>query len=68
MENFFGIFPHYGKNGPFFPYNGKSFGGFSTQWKNFSTVFHAMEKLFPRCGKLGFQAVFGGFPAVLRGC
>jgi hypothetical protein len=29
-----------------FPRNGKSFRGFSTQWKKFSRFFHAMEKVF----------------------
>ena len=65
MEKYF---PHCGKNGPFFPHNGKSLSDFSTQWKNFLPVFHTMEKLFPRCGKPGFRPVFGGFRAVLRGC
>jgi hypothetical protein len=44
MENFSPDFPRYGK---FFP-------GFSTLWKNFFRIFHAMEKFcldFPRHGK-----------------
>jgi hypothetical protein len=51
-----------------FPRNGKTFAVFSTQWKKFSGFFHTMERMFPRCGKLGFRAVFGCFRAVLRGC
>jgi hypothetical protein len=65
MEKYF---PHCGKNGPFFPRNGKTFSDISTQWKKFSGFFHTMEKMFPQCGKLGFRAVFRGFQAVLRGC
>ena len=40
------IFPHCGKMTPIFPRNGKTFGDFSTQWKNFCGFFHAMEKLW----------------------
>ena len=55
MEKYLLIFPHYGKY----------LADFSTQWKNFSRIFHTMEKLFPKCGKLGFTGVFGLFA---RGC
>jgi hypothetical protein len=65
MEKVFGIFPHNGKNVSTL---WKKEPDFSTQWKNFSPFFHTMERMFPRCGKLGFRAVFGGFRAVLRGC
>jgi hypothetical protein len=41
MENFFAIFPRYGK----------LFCDFSTLWKTFSQFFHAMENYFPQCGK-----------------
>jgi hypothetical protein len=36
-----------------FPHNGKSFRGFSTQWKNVSGFLRSVEKYFPHCGKLG---------------
>ena len=55
MENYFAIFPRYGKifstlwkNRPIFPRNGKSFSDFSTQWKKFSGFFHTMEKMVLR--------------------
>jgi hypothetical protein len=36
------MFPHCGKKRPYFPHNGKSFGDFSTQWKE---CFHGVENL-----------------------
>ena len=63
MENIFGIFPHYGK---IFSTLWKKRAIFSTQWKNFSQVFHTMERICPKCGKLGFRAVFWRFRAVSR--
>ncbi len=44
VENFFAVFPHYGK----------IFSDFSTLWKKFRRIFHSMEKIFgffPRYGK-----------------
>ena len=38
MENFFVILPRYGRI-------------VSTVWKIISDFFHAMEELFPRCGR-----------------
>ncbi|HRV31672.1 MAG TPA: hypothetical protein P5169_08155, partial [Kiritimatiellia bacterium] len=37
-------------------------GGFSTVWKVYFEIFHAMEKMFPRCGKVlwGDGAARGG--------
>ena len=51
MENFFAIFPRYGK---IFSTLWKNRPIFSTQWKNFQRFFHTMEKLspfFPHNGK-----------------
>jgi len=42
MENFFAIFPRYGK---IFSTLWKNRPIFSTQWKNFSGFFHTMEKV-----------------------
>jgi hypothetical protein len=65
MENYFEIFPHYGRNvSTLWKIEPKS----STLWKNFQWIFHTMERMFPRCGKPGFRAVLRGFQAVLRGC
>ena len=50
-----------------FPQYGKYFGDFSTLWKIIGRFFHAMERMFPQCGKLGFRSVFGGFRAVRSG-
>ena len=58
MEKFLENFPHYGKY----------LADISTEWKNFSPVFHTMERMFPRCGKLGFRAVYEGFRLLARGC
>jgi len=44
MENFFAIFPHYGKNVSTL---WKKEVNFSTQWKMFWRIFHTMEKLLP---------------------
>ena len=44
MENFFAIFPRYGK---IFSTLWKNRPVFSTQWKNFQRFFHTMEKLLP---------------------
>jgi len=51
MENFFAIFPQYGK---IFSTLWKKRAIFSTQWKNFQRYFHTMEKvfgIFPHNGK-----------------
>jgi len=51
MENFFAIFPRYGK---YFSTLWKKRAEFSTVWKIFLRIFHAMEKIFsifPRYGK-----------------
>jgi len=50
-----------------FPCYGKSFADFSTLWKNFLGFFHAMEEMFPWCGKLGFWGVFACATGA-RGC
>jgi hypothetical protein len=55
------MFPRYGKNSPIFPQYGRYFDDFSMLWKNFSTIFHTMEKL-------SFWGVFDGFEAVFLGC
>ena len=67
MENFFAVFPRYGK---IFSTLWKKEVVFSTQWKNVSRYFHTMERMFPRRGKLGFRAVFGGYQVRqgARGC
>ena len=65
MENFFAIFPYYGK---IFSTPWKNRPDFSTQWKTFSGIFHTMERMFPRCGKLRFRACFQGFWLFVRGC
>ena len=57
MEKYF---PHCGKNGSFFPHNGKTFRRFSTQWKNF---FHGVEN--PDIGL--FSGVLGCSPGLLSG-
>ena len=44
MENYFGIFPRYGK---ILSTVWKNMPIFSTQWKNFQRFFHTMEKLLP---------------------
>ena len=44
MENFYAIFPRYGK---IFSTLWKNRPIFSTQWKNFQRFFHTMEKLLP---------------------
>ena len=53
MENFFEVFPQYGK----------LFEEFSTAWKIFSDFFHAMENCFSHCEKRDenacFQRVYG---------
>jgi hypothetical protein len=54
MENFFAIFPQYGRNVSTL---WKKRPDFSMLWKNFSPIFHTMEEMFPWCGKLGFWAV-----------
>ena len=41
MEDFFPIFPRYGR----------FYGDFSTLWKIFLGIFHAMEDFLPWCGK-----------------
>ncbi len=72
MENFFAVFPQYGKK----------IRGFSTVWKNILRFFHSMEKyfaIFPRHGKyfrdfstvwkIGFAAMQGLAPILLvAGC
>ena len=46
------------KHSPFFPRSGKTFAGFSTEWKNFRRFFHSVEKHFPRRGKIPWAAGF----------
>ncbi len=41
----------------FFPRHGKTFGDFSTQWKNSVRFFHTVEKSFPHCGKIALGAL-----------
>jgi hypothetical protein len=63
MENFFVVFPHNGKNVSTL---WKKWPRISTQWKNISSVFHTMEKLFPQCGKTSSRDLPHGGPR--RGC
>jgi hypothetical protein len=44
------------KLSPIFPRSGKTFAGFSTEWKKFRRIFHSVEKSFPQCGKIPWAA------------
>ncbi len=57
MEDFFEIFPRYGKN----------IVDFSTVWKIFPRVFHSMENSSKRPGLRAFLAVIRGLQNGARG-
>ncbi|HOE36041.1 MAG TPA: hypothetical protein PLT12_00850, partial [Kiritimatiellia bacterium] len=54
------IFHTVEKSGRKVPHNGKTFGGFSTQWNNFGDI-------FPHCGKVGVAEKIRG-SAARAGC
>ena len=65
MENNSGDFPRHGKkvSTPW-----KKPSGFSTPWKNFGVIFHAMENRFPRRGKRAAGLVLAAGLAAGAGC
>ena len=66
MEKLFGVFPYNGKK---FSTLWKKPAGFSTPGKKFPGFFHAMEKSFPRYGKLLLALLLvGGLAVAGAGC